>query len=101
MCTNKFTPILASFFLLWCFPPVSGEITAKEQVKSQTLVRTAPQEVAGSLLKNSVLRRLVLEPEIVHLPHPGVSQRLVVTGYYLNGTARDVSLECRYVSLSP
>ncbi len=101
MCTVKFIPILASFFLLGLSLPLSGEIPAKKQVQSPTPVPTAPQKVASSLAKNSVLRRLVLEPDIVHLPHPGVSQRLVATGYYLNGTARDVSLECRYVSLSP
>jgi hypothetical protein len=101
MLTFKFVPILASLLLLWLSLPASMTIPAMEHVQSQTSARKAPQEVVASLPKNSSLRRLVLEPDVVRLPHPGASQRLVVTGYYLDGTARDVSLECRYVSLSP
>ena len=47
------------------------------------------------------LKRIVLEPAELVLAHPGATQRLVVTGYYSDGTSHDVSLFCRYVSSSP
>ena len=50
---------------------------------------------------DAALQKIVLEPQGVHLAHPQAKQRLVVTGYYADGTAHDVSTQCRYVSSSP
>ena len=50
---------------------------------------------------DAALQKIVLEPQGVHLAHPQATQRLVVTGYYADGTAHDVSAQCRYVSSSP
>ncbi|MBM3801358.1 MAG: DUF1553 domain-containing protein [Acidimicrobiia bacterium] len=59
-----------------------------------------PKLEAGTS-SGSLLQRLIAEPAEVRLSNPGASQRLVVTGFYEDGTARDRSLECRYRSLSP
>ena len=48
----------------------------------------------------AALQRIVLEPKEIRLAHPGATQRLVVTGYYADGTEHDVSQLCRYVSSS-
>ena len=49
----------------------------------------------------TALQRIVLEPKEIRLAHPRATQRLVVTGYYADGTEHDVSRLCRYVSSSP
>ena len=50
---------------------------------------------------DAAVHKIVLEPQGVHLAHPQATQRLVVTGYHTDGTAHDVSAQCRYVSSSP
>ena len=101
-------------FLFWltCLP---GQALALPSAASETRGKSAKPETAesdsaqaagasgASVLADPAanLQRIVLEPTDLVLAHPGATQRVVVTGYYADGTAHDVSLFCRYVSSSP
>ena len=104
-------PIL---FLFWlnCLP---GQALALSSTAAETPSETAKQIAESSDVSQGAsppdtsapadatadLERIVLEPTELVLSHPGATQRLVVTGYYADGTAHDVSLLCRYVSSAP
>jgi len=89
---------VALFGVMLVFP-VPIEMPAKESPGARS-TQAASQKVADNPSKNPELQRIVLEPDSVRLSSPGASQQLVVTGYYRDGTARDISLECQYRSLS-
>ena len=87
------------------FPSETSE-TRSESAKPDTAATDVPQaasEPDTNVLSDPTadLRRIVLEPTDLVLAHPGANQRLVVTGYYSDGTSHDVSLFCRYLSSSP
>ena len=104
-------PILLLFWLT-CLP---GPALALPSAASETRGQSAKPETAKSDFAQAAdasatsvpadptadLKRIVLEPTDLVLSHPGATQRLVVTGYYADGTAHDVSRLCRYVSSSP
>lgn len=101
MSKGKFTSVAVFLLLVRLVLPVSKEIPGKGEAQSTRRTGTATQKVSDSSTKVPPLQKIVLEPDAVRLSNPGASQRLVVTGYYRDGTARDISLECQYRSLSP
>jgi len=58
-------------------------------------------EKPAPVLPRGVPKKIVLEPDGIHLSHPGVTQRLVATGHYGDGTSYDVTEACQYESLAP
>ena len=107
----RITATAMAVFCLIGFPgrtvalPGAASENRGETAKPDTATTDARQaaESATSVLTDPTadLRRIVLEPAELVLAHPGATQRLVVTGYYADGTSHDVSLFCRYVSSSP
>ena len=104
-------PILFLFWLNFLPGQALASSSAAAEAPSETAKQIAettdvsqgasPPETSAPAGATADLKRIVLEPTDLVLSHPGATQRLVVTGYYADGTAHDVSLLCRYVSSAP
>src|SRR5439155_22830337 len=75
-------------------PVISGVSVEGDKVdESGSAARKGGADRSGEkpvpVLPRGVPKKIVLEPDEIHLSHPGVTQRLVVTGHYDDVTAYD------------